>query len=380
MTDNTARPIAPSGFQPNLATRRLDGPQGGDAAEYITPERSGLEAGFYVTDRGLPWHVTLARRLNTPELMAGSATKLRGPEALELAGLAFTVAMAPLFAQIGRKRVPVPDRFATYRTDTGAVLGSGMSGKYQLVQPAQLAAFGEALVDAGGPTYETGGSLFGGRQNFLSMEIPDEIHVAGDPSEYRLYLLLSNGHDGNHPFRADVTVERGVCRNTVRIAQKGAISSFVLKHTSQMDGRLQQAREALGLSFAYAESFAATASQLASTSLADRQVDEILDRLFPLTETQQERVDKDPVKLASLPRGMVELIYQESPSVAPIRGSAYGLLNAVTEYADHFASFRAGDGGEAEDVKAERLIFGTGASAISTVKQRAWDLLTADIS
>lgn len=75
MTTSTERPIAPSGFTPNL--RVIPGANGGDVAEYITPEASGLESGFYVTDRGLPWHVTLSRRLDTPELMTGSDRTLR---------------------------------------------------------------------------------------------------------------------------------------------------------------------------------------------------------------------------------------------------------------------------------------------------------------
>jgi hypothetical protein len=160
MTDNTARPIAPSGFRPNLRTIPNPNGGGGDVAEYITPEASGLESGFYTTERGLPWHVTLARRLNTPELMTGTDRKLTKGEALVLAGLDFEVAMAPTYALIEDVYVPVPGKFVTFRTDTNAVLGSNRSTTYRIMQNEAIATFAEALVDEGGLLWESGGSLY----------------------------------------------------------------------------------------------------------------------------------------------------------------------------------------------------------------------------
>jgi phage/plasmid-like protein (TIGR03299 family) len=369
-TKNTARPIAPSGFQPNLRVNPgTNG--GGDVAEYIQPRSSGLESGVYVaTDRALPWHVTLARRLNQPELMAASATKMTVEEALTLAGMDWEVAMAPTFALIGDTYVEVPNRFVSYRQDTGAVLGNNLSGSFKLVQNRSAFTFGDYLLDEGGANIESAGSLSGGRAVFVSFELPDGIHVEGDPSDYRLYLLLSNGHDGNHRFRADVTVERALCRNTVRIGQARAIQSWSIRHTSGLDGRVQAAREGLKLTHAYVEDFTAGAAALVGKTLVDRQVDDILAKLFPVTEAQAAAIadGKEPVTVAS----KVLSVYRDSPSVEPVRGTAYGLFNAVTEYADHFRSYRDGAAGDALDNRAESLLFTDGDQ---DVKQRAWDLL-----
>ena len=369
MMDNTARPIAPSGFRPNL---RVNPGPGGDVAEYIRPEASGLDSGFYVADRGLPWHVTLARRLDTPELMVGSDRKLTVGEALVLAELDWEVATAPLYASIWEAYVEVPNRVATYRTDTGAILGSGLSNAFKLVQNRDAFTFADHIIDTAGAHCETAGSLFGGRQVFLSMELPDDIHVDGDPSEYRLFLVISNGHDGRSKLRVDVTIERVICRNTLRISQERAISSWAIRHTSGIDGRVMEARNSLQLSHRYVEAFTETAGAMVGSTLADRQVDDILAKLFPLTESQQERVDKDPGKLAAMPLGMVRAIYQESPSIEPVRGTAYGVLNAVTEYVDHAKTYRDSKRGDSEDVRAEHLMFDD-----ADAKQRAWDLLVA---
>lgn len=364
MTTNTERPIAESGFRPRIA------PGNGtsfDTAEYALPSSSGLESGFYVEDRGLPWHVTLSRRLDLPELMTGSGTKLTAKDAIVLAGMDWSVAKAPEYARIGKRFVPVPGKNVTYRTDTGAILGSGRGDGYKIVQNVEAFAFADAIVDESDAHYETAGVLFGGRQVFLSMELPDGIHVDGDPSDYRLFLVVSNGHDGKHEMRADVSVERTLCRNTLRVSHERAISSWAIRHTQSLTGRLQEARDALRLTFQYAETFAEDASALVTKTLAERQVDEILRQLFPLTETQEERIAKTPDLVLATTYGKVRTLYHESPTVAPVRGSAYGVLNAITEYVDHAKTYSS------EDRRADALIF----ADAGDVQDRAWKLLAS---
>lgn len=371
--NNTERPIAPSGFRPNLRT--IPNPNGGgDVAEYVTPDRSRVESGFYVTDRGLPWHVTLAQRLGQDPLMVGSDRKLTVGEAIVLAGLDWEAEKVPMYGQHDGEYIEVPDRYVIIRTDTKAVLGQGLSGNFKLVQNRDAFTFGDYLLDVPGAHVETAGSLFGGRAVFVSFEIPDEIHVAGDPSDYRLFLLVSNGHDGNHRLRVDVTVERVVCRNTLRIAKNRAIASWSIRHSSGLDGRVQQARSALGLMHRYVEQFTESASKLSGTTLAERQVDEIIAKLLPLTEKQQERVDKDPDAIGAMPQGKLRSLYFESPTMEGTRGTAYGVLNAVTEYADHFRDYRDGVLGSAAENRAESLMFNDGRYEL---KSRAWDLLLA---
>ena len=379
MTDNTSKPIAPSGFRPNLRTIPNPNGGGGDIAEYRTPESSGVTGGFYVTDRGLPWHVTLARRLNTPELMQGVEGKLTSREALAAGGLDFRVLMLPLLVTLPDGRtVECPGKFAAVREDTGLVLGVGMSPSFKVYDNADAFAFADAIVGESGANWETAAPLAGGRQVFLSMELPNSIHVAGDPSEYRLYLVISNGHDGKHKLTASVTVERVVCRNTLRIAIGKARSTWAIRHTSSIAGRALDARQSLGLSFAYAETFATTADKLLNTTLAERQVEDILLRAFPLTEAQQEAIEDAPDKrelvLAKSTFGAVRDVYYESPSITPIRGTAYGVLNAVTEWTDHIKDYRPRKGGvmSAEDIRLDNLMNG---GTASDAKQRAWDLL-----
>lgn len=372
MNANTERPIAPSGFQPNIAPG--DGP-GWDKAEYATPDRSQLDSGVYVIDRGLPWHVALSRRMDVPELMEGVDRKLTIGEALVLSGTDFDVDTTPAGYKVGRSWRRLPGRVVTYRTDTGTVLSNNtVSEGFTVVQNRDAFAFGDNILDEGGANVETAGSLFEGRLVFVSFELPDSIHVEGDESEYRLFLLISNGHDGKNALRASVTVERVVCRNTLRIAHKRAISSWTMKHTSGLEGRLAQAKQALGITHRYAETFAESASDLVSKTLAERQVDAILQDIYPLTEKQAERVDeKGEEAFAKVTAGKVRAVYHESPTVAPVKGTAYGILQAVTEYEDHIKVYRDSKSGSAADVRAMRLAFDDATSP--DPKQRAWNIL-----
>lgn len=350
--ENSQRPVAFSATQDRL------GRMVGDVPEYATPDRSGLESGFYVGDRGLPWHVAMSRRLDLPELMQSVDGVLSDEEALIAAGLAFQVERMPLSITVGKDkyrhpiRKEVPGFFANVRMDTLEALGV-VKGTYKVIQQETLARLGSDIVDASGAKWETGGSLYGGRWVFLSMELPDGIEVEGDPSEYRLFLLLSNGHDGRHPLSASITVERAVCRNTLKIGEATALTRWVARHTSGVEGKVQGIREALGLTFQKVEDWNKSANLMVEKTLVDRQVEKILEDLFPIPERDQDRPERVPLTTF----GKVLEIYQTSPSIDPIRGTAYGVLNAVTEYLDHVQVYR-GRKTDASDVKADSLLFG----------------------
>src|SRR3954447_1155218 len=152
--------------------------------------------------RRVPWHglgVVLDER--PPTLAA----------ALEAAGLTWTVAKQPLFRADGRE---VPGHHATVREDTDQVLGV-VSDDYVVVQNHECFAFlanllGSELI------FETAGSLWGGRQVFITAELPEHITIGGD--DVRPYVVLSAWHTGTGAIRAMTTPVRAVCAHTVRAA------------------------------------------------------------------------------------------------------------------------------------------------------------------
>ena len=329
----------------------------GDKAEYATPVDSGINSGFYVGERGLPWHVTLSRQLGEAELMEDAGRLLTTAEALPLAGQDFTVSAQPM--TIAGTDVLVPNRVATVRDDTGAPLGI-VSPRYQIVQNAEAFAFADNLVDSGEAKWETAGVLRGGAHTFISMELDHlEIEVPGDRGSLKTYLLVVNSHDGSHPLEGHITQVRTVCRNTAKLAKKNALTSFRLRHTSRIEGRIAAAREALGISFKNAEAVKEITGVLADTVLLDRQVREIFEKaIFQMDpELGEAAQEKHKATLAYQN-------YLSSPTLEGIRGTAWGALNAVTEFLDHETGFKSRIAGiDESEARFESLTYGGASEA-----------------
>jgi phage/plasmid-like protein (TIGR03299 family) len=305
----------------------------------------------WVGDRGLPWWVGTAE--DTARLKAELEGLATGAEIREAAGLNWAVEKKPIY--VGRKGPLVPDKFAVVRDDTEQPLG--VVGKaYQLVQNEELDAWGDALVDSGEAKYETAGSLRGGKTVFLSMELNHlEINVGGDKVDeaIKTFLLLTNTHDGTKALEAAITCVRVVCVNTLNMALREAKSHFRLRHVGSMQGKVAAAREALGITFRYTEELKRLGDQLLLKKVVDEQVYEILSQaVWPVSpEWSENRLEN------SLAQGAYEL-YQTSENLDNIRGTAWGVLQAVAEFADHEATFKGRGASSAADVRANSILFG----------------------
>jgi phage/plasmid-like protein (TIGR03299 family) len=146
-----------------------------------------------------PWH-GLGTTLVTPPKSAA--------EALQLSGLAWTVAKRAMFLDDGRPvqvktvyesardRVSVPG--AIVREDTNEILGV-VGGQYLPYQNADMAEMFDPLIKDGSVAIETCGSLFNGRRVWMLARFQSEhgsSMTIRDNDEVAKYLLLAHGHDG----------------------------------------------------------------------------------------------------------------------------------------------------------------------------------------
>jgi hypothetical protein len=102
----------------------------------------------------------------------------------------------------------VPGAYATVRTNpfTGARASpwaSSVAG-YHPLQNEEHAAFLNHLADASGATFDTAGSLRGGRQVFVTMRLPQHLSIGGT-DRVDLNIAALNSHDGSSAFRVLVT-------------------------------------------------------------------------------------------------------------------------------------------------------------------------------
>lgn len=305
---------------------------------------AAVETLAYVADRGTPWH-----GLGTP--VEGLMT---AAEALDASGLDWSVEKRNIRVQGGEV---IADKFATVRSTDGAPLGV-VGNRYQIIQNKDAFGFADNLVDSGEAKYETAGSLWGGKRVFLSMELNHlDIVVPGDDSAVKMYLMVTNSHDGSGAADAVITPVRSVCQNTVNAAIAAAKSKFRIRHTGNIDAKLLAARDALGISFRYAEEFQKLASKLSAKSIVDEQVLEILrTAVFPIDDetASEERLAEHASQLAFEN-------YLTSDTLTAIRGTAWGAYNGIVEFIDYGATYRGGKQNTVQDVRANSLLWGVGA-------------------
>lgn len=292
--------------------------------------------------------------------------------ALDLAHLTgWNVRKLPITAteitENGVSVVEIPERFATVRTNplTGSIEPLGVVGnRYTVFQNEQTAEFLETLIDVSGHEIETAGSLDGGRSVFASVRMPEAIQVAkADVAD--IYLIVRTSHDGSSPLTVFLSSIRPVCQNTLSLALASAKSEFSIRHTQSLRGRVQEAREALEMSFKYADAFETEAEALLAQPMSGKEFDQFLNGWFG--------IEGDPEDVSTRRQGQMDSVrslWNGSPTLVEAKGTRYGAFQAVTEYLSHFSEAR-GTGAEQKYNRAQRDVLD------SKPRNRAWALLSA---
>ena len=161
-------------------------------------------------------------------------------EALELAGLDWQVDSRNIYSGTGAM---IPGYRANVRSTDDAVLGV-VSDRYRIVQNEEAFQFTDDLLGEG-VTYETAGSLQGGKKVWMLARLPRKYLIAGDQVEP--YLVIFNSHDGSSGVKVAMTPIRVVCQNTLNLALNTAKRSWTARHTENVLLRVQDARETLQL-------------------------------------------------------------------------------------------------------------------------------------
>ena len=161
-------------------------------------------------------------------------------EALELAGLDWQVESRNIYSGTGSM---IPGYRANVRSTDDAVLGV-VSDRYRIVQNEEAFQFTDDLLGEG-VTYETAGSLQGGKKVWMLARLPRKYLIAGD--QVVPYLVIFNSHDGSSGVKVAMTPIRVVCQNTLNLALNTAKRSWTARHTENVLLRVQDARETLQL-------------------------------------------------------------------------------------------------------------------------------------
>ena len=228
--------------------------------------------------------------------------------------------------------------YTTGQKDVLSVVGS----RYKTVQNEELFSFADTLHDGNPDVYwESAGSLKNGRIVYGSLSIPRTIVLdpSGANDTTNLYLVVYTSHDGSVAVQSAITPVRVMCQNTLNLAMRKAKQSFKIRHTQTVDGKIAAAREALGLTFAYADEFEKEAQELFKIEVSNAKFSEIINKMYPKPEVDK----KGSIKKWENKVVLLDELYHNSPTNANIKGTAWGVVNALTERLDYYRTARKGN-------------------------------------
>lgn len=248
-----------------------------------------------------------------------------------------------------------PDAKVLYRSDTHAPL-SVVSKRYNVVQPHDVLEFYRDLVSVGGFELETAGVLKSGRKLWALARTGQEALLKGGDA-VKAYLLLATSCDGTLATTAQYTSIRVVCNNTLQLAVASTAGAVKVPHSAKFDP--VQVKQELGLGLTAWDTFITDSRQLAERKLnkfeATNAIVNILgDPTVPLSDQPNQKALKT---VQSLFMGGAK-----GSDLASANGTAWGLVNAVTEFCDQHRRARN------QDYRLDSSWFGQGAE----IKQRAY--------
>ena len=284
-------------------------------AHELTIRKNGKAEMAYVGAK--PWH-------NLGQELAAGADLETWKEA---AGMDWNILSGPVkFNSDGL----FPAYNVLYRSDDHAPL-SIVSSKYKVVQPGEVLEFFKDLVGANGFELTTAGTLFGGKRFWALASIGQEACVVGK-DKVGGYLLLSSSCDGTLATTARFTTVRVVCNNTLSMAL-GTQAEVTVGHRSHFNPAA--VKDQLGIARDTFADFMKSMRSLAKVKLSDVEAGALVGQL--LTETKT--VYKEDVAQSRQYKQIMGLFDGQGigADLAGASGTAWGLVNAVTEYVDHHA-------------------------------------------
>lgn len=250
-----------------------------------------------------------------------------------------------------------PEQKVLYRSDSQQPL-SVVSQRYQVVQPRDVLEFYRDLTEIAGYELETAGVLKGGRKFWALARTGQSTALKGN-DVVNGYLLLATSCDGTLATTATPTTIRVVCNNTLTMAVNGTTQAIKVPHSTKFDP--QAVKQQLGIAVSQWDGFMYRMRTLAERKVKSHEAMNYFLRV--LCDVEPGNAELAPLNNERALK-KVQSLYDGQGRGAELeaaKGTAWGLLNAVTEYVDHEKRARS------TDHRMDSAWFGQGA----TLKQRA---------
>ena len=331
--------------------------------------KNGKASMVYNGRYGSPWHALGIS-------VDGSMT---AAQALELSGQDWEVIKRQLHTySASGVAVEIP-AWGIFRDDNGEFLGT-CGEDYQTIQNVeQFKSIDFLLETSDGAHYDTAGVLGRGERVWTLARIPEaDITVAG-VDRHEAFLLAATSHDGSMAFTLKLTETRVVCQNTLSAALNSNGALTRVKHTKNALDRVESARKYMHLVTSQAATLGEKLNVLASRKMTRASYNAVMDKLFPVSRNEDGEKSNQTRRENILAEIVAAYESNDRNAFPEVRGTAYNLLNAVTEYTDHIrtsrvSSDKASMGVNSTKARYESAIFGSG----ENLKNKALDVILMD--
>jgi phage/plasmid-like protein (TIGR03299 family) len=283
-------------------------------------------------------------------------------EALEKAGLNFSVLQSPMYFDNGNGMTLHDGGRINFRSDTRDVLGV-VSDTYKVLQNKDAFRFLDSLIGVAEAMYVNAGSFKNGAKVYIQAKLPGEIRFDdGGEDVGEKYLTFVTSHDGSLPVSVMFSPIRIICQNTLLMALRENVRKTSVRHTLNMAMSLEGARNTLGIlnnQFSLLEDLSRKMSKMPFDS---RNIGQLVMKtgMIP-NESEQSTRAKNIIEEV-----LQKFHYGQGSNLKSAKGTAWGAYNAVVEYVDHFR-------GSDSVKRAESSMLGSGAM----VKEKALSLLAS---
>lgn len=294
----------------------------------LTTRKNGQVEFAYLERDGMPWH-----GLGTAMIPGQSLDVWRKAAGMDWEIHRSKVRYATCADAHPNDYIEVPTSHVLFRSDNKEPLGV-VSDKYQVVQPAEVLDFFRDIAHAGGLELSAAGTIYGGKRFWATAKF-GEASPASLKDKLQGFLLISTSADGSLATDVRRVTERVVCKNTLAIALNEKVAAVRVSHRSKFDPT--GVKEYMGLNNLVFDSFVQKLERLANTDVKLEQAENMTVAVFG--------GEQDKVR-SSAGFGKVMELFSSSGLGAKedgVYGTAWGFVNACTEYADHWVRSRTNE-------------------------------------
>ena len=247
-------------------------------------------------------------------------------QVLRMSGLDYTVEKRPAYSWDSKGFYKeIPNRFVTTRTSDEHIYDV-VSDKFEVIQNKDAFDFVNYMGDD--LQFEKAGETANGMVYIIG-KLP-EVNILGDA--FTPHVIFRNGFNGKVQITAAICPLRIVCQNQFNFAFKEAQNSITIRHVQNAEAKLEEARETLRMTADYMAQLTSMAEHFAGIKISANTLEKIVNYMFPIPEDSA----VNAFKRKTLEDKRTEFLKaQEADDNRNFKGTAWGLINAYTDYVTH---------------------------------------------